>query len=322
MSREWSAGAVRERLGFVSGMTWGWTGVRGTWATPAAEASLDALAEVGARWNCVTYAALQDKPSSTEIHWRDEPTVTDDEVRWAIRAARERGQRVMLKPVVNCADGTWRAFIGFFEFDVPGEPGWADWWESYTAFILHHARIAEEEAVELFVIGCEMVRADRREAEWRELVRRVRAVYSGPITYNCDKYQEDRITWWDAVDVISASGYYPSGAWPAQLDRIEEVVRAHGKPFLFIECGCPSREGAAQRPNDWTFGGDADAQEQADYLAEMFAQAGARDWVDGFVLWDWPAQLYPREDALANRDYCMFGKPGATVVREFYDSRS
>ena len=27
----------------------------------------------------MTYAALQDKPSSTEIHWRDEPTVTDDE---------------------------------------------------------------------------------------------------------------------------------------------------------------------------------------------------------------------------------------------------
>ena len=321
MSGEWTPARVRERLGFVTGMTWGWTGVRGTWAVPAAEESLDALAEIGVGWNCITYAALQDKPSTTEIHWRDEPTVTDDEIRWAIRGARERGQKVILKPVVNCADGTWRAFIGFFEVDVPGEPGWAQWWASYTEFIVHHARIAQDERVELFVIGCEMVRADRREAEWRELIRRVRAVYDGPITYNCDKYQEDRITWWDAVDVISASGYYPSGAWPAQLDRIEKVVRAHNKPFLFIEAGCPSRAGSAARPNDWTFGGEAAPQEQADYLAEMFAEAGGREWVDGFVLWDWPARLYPREDAASNRDYCPYAKPGADVVREFFLAR-
>jgi hypothetical protein len=303
-------------------MTWGWTGIRGEWATPAAEESLDALAELSVGWNCVTFAALQDTPSSTEIHWQDAPTVTDEEVRWAIRAAKTRGQRVILKPVVNCADGTWRAFIGFFEIDVPGEPGWADWWSSYTAFIVHHAELAEQEGVELFVIGCEMVRADSRESEWRELIRQVREVYHGPITYNCDKYQEDRITWWDAVDVISASGYYPHGAWPAQLDRIEAVVRAQDKPFLFIECGCPSREGSASRPNDWTFGGAADVQEQADYLAEMFEHAGVRDWVGGFVLWDWPAILYSREEAMANRDYCMYGKPGADVVRDYYLSRS
>ena len=31
--------------GPVCGMTWGWTGVRGTWTTPAAAASLDAMAD-------------------------------------------------------------------------------------------------------------------------------------------------------------------------------------------------------------------------------------------------------------------------------------
>ena len=308
--------------GHVSGMTWGWTGIRGTWATPEAEASLDALSQIAATWCCVTFAALQDTPQSTVVQFRDEPTVTDDEVRWAIRAARERGMKVALKPVVNCADGTWRAYIGFFDWDVPGEPTWGQWFSSYTEFIVHHAKIAEEEGVELFVIGCEMVRADSRDVEWRELIRQVREVYGGLLTYNCDKYQEDHITWWDAVDVISASGYYPTGGWPEQLDRIEKVVRAHDKPFLFIEAGCPSREGSSTRPNDWTFGGAAAPEEQASYLDEMFDQASTRDWVGGFVLWDWPARLYPRESALENRDYCMFAKPGADVVREYYSSRS
>ena len=79
----------------------------------------------------------------------------------------------------------------------------------------------------------------------RALIEEVRGVYSGLITYNCDKYQEDHVTWWDAVDVISSSGYYRSGDWRNQLDRIEGVVAREGKPFFFMEAGCPSREGSA-----------------------------------------------------------------------------
>ncbi len=307
--------------GHVGGITWGWTGIRGTWDTPEAEQSLDAVSTIAADWVTIAFAALQPTAQSTEVLFRDEPTVTDDEVRWAIRAAKQRGHRVCLKPIVNVADGTWRAYIGFFDWDVPGEPSWAEWFASYTEFIVHHARIAEEEGVELFCVGCEMVRADGRDREWRELVERVREVYSGPITYNCDKYQEDHVTWWDAVDVISSSGYYPTGTWPEHLDRIEAVVRRHDKPFLFLEAGCPSRVGSAQRPNDWTLRGAPSGQEQARYLGEMFEAARSRSWVGGFMLWDWPARLYPLDEAAGNTDYCMYGKPGAEVVAEYYASR-
>ncbi|MNN23996.1 hypothetical protein D3C81_1374100 [compost metagenome] len=52
--------------------------------------------------------------------------------------------KVCLKPIVNCADGTWRAHINFFDKDVPCEPKWSEWFRSYTAFILHYAVIAQE----------------------------------------------------------------------------------------------------------------------------------------------------------------------------------
>lgn len=304
-----------------SAMTWGWVGDRGTWTTDAARASLDALEELGCSWIVLAYATLQATPQSTRIDYMAAPTLTDDEVRWGIRESRRRGWKVCLKPVVNVANGTWRGFIGFFDQDVPGEPTWAEWFASYTDYIVHHARIAEEEGVELFVIGCEMVMTDGREAEWRALIERVREVYSGLVTYNCDKYQEDRLTWWDAVDVISASGYYPTGEWQQQLDRIEPVVRRHGKPFLFIEAGCPSRDTSPQRPNDWTLEGAPSGQAQADYLDEMFTACAARDWVGGFALWDWPAALYDPSDAPANTDYCMYAKPGESIVRDYYASR-
>ena len=306
---------------YVAGMTWGWTGVRGTWAAPEAAESMRLMAEHGVNWTALAYAAEQATAQSTEIPFRDAPTVTDDEVVGAIRAAKALGLRVCLKPVVNVADGTWRAYIGFFDWDVPGEPNWGEWFGAYRAFIVNAARLAEAEGCEMLCIGCEMVRADSREAEWRELVAAVREVYSGLVAYNCDKYQEDHLTWWDAVDVITSSGYYPIDRWEVELDRIERVVGAAGKPFLFMEAGCPSRVGSAQRPNDWSLAGAPSGDEQLRYYRAMFAACDARDWMRGFMLWDWPPRLFAASDAAGDDDYCPFGKPAGAFLRETYLAR-
>jgi hypothetical protein len=303
------------------GMTWGWTGVRGTWATPEAEDSLSKLVDLNVNWVGIAFGALQATAQSTDIRFGEEPTVTDGEVRWAIREAKAQGLKVCLKPVVNVADGTWRAFIGFFDEEVPGEPSWADWFASFTRFVLHYARIAEEEGCEMLCVGCEMVQSDKRDAEWRALISGVRSVYTGLVTYNCDKYQEDRVTWWDAVDIISSSGYYPLGHWDAQLDRIGALVAREGKPFFFMESGCPSRVGSSARPNDWTLQGAVSGAEQADWYRDAFETCAKRPWVQGFMLWDWPPRLYALEAAATDDDYCVYGKPAEDVVRQHYAAR-
>lgn len=277
---------------------------------------------LGANWTAIALGALQDTAQSTEIRFGEEPTVTDEEVKWAIREAKRIGLHVCLKPVVNCADGTWRAHINFFDIDVPREPKWSDWFASYTRFILHYANIAEETGCEMLCIGCEMVQTDRREKEWRQLIQEVRTVYSGLITYNCDKYQEDQVQWWDAVDVVSSSGYYPEGAWEEQLDRIEPVIKKHGKPFFFMEAGCPSRTGSSQIPNDWGLAGDPNEEEQSRYYERMFGSCEARSWVSGFMLWDWPAALYSPDEAAANDDYCPYGKQAEQIIRGFYETKT
>ncbi|MEU5156418.1 1,4-beta-xylanase [Glycomyces sp. NPDC021274] len=305
---------------YVAGMTWGWTGIRGTWAVPEAAASMRAMLGIGANWTALAYAAVQETAQSTEVPFREAPTVSDDEVVWAIREAKSHGLKVCLKPVVNVGDGTWRAHIGFFDQDVPGEPTWGEWFASYREFILHAARIAAAEGCEMLCVGCEMVRADAREAEWRALIADVREVYSGLVTYNCDKYQEDRVTWWDAVDVVSSSGYYPIDRWEAELDRIEPAVA--GRPFFFMEAGCPSRTGSPDRPNDWSLPGEPSGAEQARYYEAMFAACDARPWVGGFMLWDWPPRLYAEHEAAANDDYCPYGKPAADVIARHYTERT
>ena len=166
-----------------------------------------------------------------------------------------------------------------------------------------------------------MIGTNHREAEWRQLLAEVRKHYSGPVTYNCDKYQEDPITWWDAVDVISSSGYYPIDRLDDNLDRIEKVAAKYGKPFMFMECGCPARRGSEYRPNDWTFGGETDPEAQ-DRWYRAFTEALARHpFVRGTGWWDWPgSRLYPEEAGKNHNGYCTWGKPANETLRKFAES--
>ena len=227
---------------------------------------------------------LQDTAQSEEICYTSEATVSDDELKGMIDYAKELGMRVALKPTVNCKNGTWRAHVNFFDEDVVCEPKWCNWFESYTEFQLHYARLAKEMGVEMHIAGCEMVMAERREAEWRKLIADIRSEFDGLVSYNTDKYQEHNVKWWDAVDVISSSGYYPLEDWEHQLDRIEAVVKKFQKPFFFAEAGCMSIVDSNKVPNDWTVQGEADAKGQADWYEAMFEACLKRDWVNGMAV--------------------------------------
>lgn len=300
-------------------MTWGFVGTRGEWATPEASESMRLMTQrLHTTWTGIAFCGWQDTAFSTEVKFREAPTVTDAEVVWAIREAKALNQRVVLKPILNVTDGTWRAHINFFDVDVPCEPKWSDWFASYTEFIVHYARIAQAESVEMFCVGCEMVQTDRRADEWRALIKAVREVYSGIVTYNCDKYQEGNVSWWDAVDVISSSGYYPIDDWEAQLDRIEPVVRVHGKPFFFMEAGAMSTEGSQHLPNSWVLTGDVSQEAQRDWYQAMFAACDRRDWVQGWMLWDWKARIYSLDSADADPEYAVYGKLAEDTIAQRY----
>lgn len=300
----------------VCGMTWGWPGPRGSWSE--GEKSMATLATLGVNWVTLAFAVEQSTAQSTEIPFEGPEAMTDDEIRLATSWARAHDLKICLKPMVNCSDGTWRAYIGFLDPAVPGEPSWDEWFSSYRAYMRHHAQLAQELGIEMLCIGCEMVRSDSQVDHWRRLIAEVREEYTGLITYNCDKYQEDRIEWWDAVDVISTSGYYPIDSWEQNLDRIATVVEAHDKPFLFMEAGCPSRQAAGLRPNVAEGPEPVDLTEQALFLETMLDAGRRHPWVGGFMLWDWPATLYAESCGATDTGYCLYGKPAFNVVKRQY----
>ncbi|RSK28337.1 1,4-beta-xylanase [Bacillus sp. HMF5848] len=304
---------------YIKGFTFGWLARKGDFEKIEAKQSLKLLKErTNSNYVIFALAALQDTAHSTKIDYTDSHMVDDDELVGMIEYARSLDLKVIIKPTVNVKDGTWRAHINFFDIDVPCEPRWRDWFRNYTAYQLHYARIAERMNCEMFIVGCEMVQTERREREWRKLIDDVRSVYKGLITYNTDKYQEGHVKWWDAVDVISSSGYYPIDDWDAQLDRIEGIIKPYNKPFFFAEAGCPSRTGSSLVPNDWSLIGNANLQEQEEYYKEMFMKTSVKEWISGFGLWDWSANLYDKEKAVLDSGYGVFEKPSEKIIKQFY----
>lgn len=307
---------------FIKGVTFGFMSQRGEWEREEAFGSLRLLKERCAI-DHVILAVVVEQPTihATEIEWQADSVLSDREVIGMIDYAHELGLKVILKPMVNVSDGMWRAHINFFDYDVPCEPKWSDWFASYTNFITHYAALAENAKCEMFVIGCELVNSDRREQQWREVIVAVRNEYRGEITYNCDKYQEEHVAWWDAVDIISSSGYYPIDRWEQELQRIGQVVEKYNKPFFFCEAGCASRTGAKWLPNNWELDGSVDLSEQKEWYAEMFKQTARHKWVGGFGLWDWKAHLYPLHGSNKDSDYALFGKPAEETVRNYFKNK-
>ena len=153
----------------------------------------------------------------------------DHELRHGIREARRLGLKVMLKPHVwvrQQSTREWRGTIG-----QDSEEGWRQWWEHYESFILHYARLAAQEEVEIFCIGVELSRAAReRPKDWRRLIARVRKAYPGPLTYAANWWEEyDLLEFWRALDYIGINAFFPLSKVPnPSLEQLRRRGREGG----------------------------------------------------------------------------------------------
>ena len=128
----------------------------------------------------------------------------------------------------------------------------AEFWESYTQQAVHFARIAQEEGVRMYSLGTETDRLFRTRSDERywvndfrrelgTLVERVRAVYSGLLTYDMDnegftdEFFEAGSThlWADLdLDVIGASAWFPlADSPPSEVMSVESLRREYDRLF-------------------------------------------------------------------------------------------
>jgi hypothetical protein len=184
-----------------------------------------------------------------------EKTVPTARLRTAIRSARAAGLRVVLRPYLEpTPTNVWRGAIQ--PTSVP------QWFASYRRFILRYADLARRERVSGFIVGTEMASLSDETAHWRALVAAVRRRFKGFVTYQANWDETSRVKFWDALDAVSLSAYYPlargPGAsvtqllsgWRGWMDHVEALHSASGKPVMFGEIGYRTVDSAAVKPWD------------------------------------------------------------------------
>lgn len=318
---------MKEERNYIKGFSYGFMATRGEYASQEAFDSLRKLRETGTEWIALCMVVMQKKYNSTEIFFDYNRTPTDLELIQLIDEAHRLGFKVCMKPMINCDDHLWRARITF-----PEEGNyWQQWFHSYQGFLKHYAQLAEHTSCEMFCLGCEMVGTEHKEEEWRSTIAEVRNIYNGPLIYNANHGKEEGIAWWDAVDYLGTSAYYPvakdGGAsveemranWEKVKERVEGLHHKYNKPIVFMEIGCRSAYSCATMPWDFSHTQLAhDEEEQANFYESCMQVFAHQPWFHGFFWWDWRHRLHALEEAQENNDFAIYGKKAEKIIRKWY----
>lgn len=264
----------------------------------------------------------------------------DDGLRITTRLAKEKGIKTILKPHIWLRDdqGKWRG-----EIEMKSEEDWQEWFKNYEEFILHYALIAEEEGMEMLCIGTELHRScTEREANWRALIAKIRAVYSGDLTYAANfsgEYQE--VSFWDELDYIGVQAYFSltkieeasleelKKGWEEPLAELESYSRKFDKPILFTEVGYKSTKDSGKTPWEWPQRISREEREnihseqhQADLYEALFAEVFNKPFIAGVHLWKWFPTYGDTKSRYRKRefdiDFSPQGKPAEAVMSKWY----
>ncbi|MFA5256509.1 MAG: hypothetical protein WC360_00010 [Opitutales bacterium] len=248
-----------------------------------------------------------------------------EEQRLGVQLAHKAGLKVILKPHVNLRTGEgWRGDIGkgMTPEDVDA------WFVSYDALIVAHARMAQEEGVEMFGVGTELVTMDQYDSQWRNTVAKVREVYKGPVVYCANHEAENAITWWDAVDYIGIDAYYKVSdkenptveelieGWKPWVDSLAALSKKEGKQVIFTELGYTPVLGTAIDPPSWELTGATDMQAQYNCYEAFFKAVYNQPWFDGVIFWAW--RIVPTDHQNNLRDFTPEGKPAGDLARQWF----
>ena len=317
------------------------------WAKPPAE-TFTQLRQHGITHLSVTPFGWQEAYNSPEVKLRTEAryyTEGDTGIAELAAQGQKYGLKIILKPHIWLSNSAaeefyqgkkvikkkWRDAIAF-----ENEADWQRWSSTYRNFMMHYARLAERIGADVLCIGTELASTVRQRPDfWRGLIRDVRAVYSGKLTYGANWYKEyEEVTFWDELDFIGIQAYFPVSkkpnptledlltGWKKHHDAIAAIQEKTGKPVLFTEIGYRSVSFAAEKPWHWPNRSEVgniqpDFTLQANLYEAFFQTFWNKPWTAGALIWKW----YPEGSRRASRraiDFTPQEKPAADVLSKWY----
>lgn len=248
---------------------------------------LEKVESIGVDTIAINPIGIMETRNSNYIYYELLP---EEDIEKMLIAVKRKDLKIMLKPMINVEDGTWRALIEPANLEL--------WWKSYRSWIINYAILAEKYDVEILCIGTELrsMSGEKYRKEWESMISKIRSVYSGQLTYAANSgelYEKDElntVSFWDLIDLPGINLWHklsrkenPSleeleKAWLHNSDGINIVElitdwqKKHGKNFLIIEVGTSSIKGSTQDTGHYEWDNKVlDEREQANYYESFFS---------------------------------------------------
>lgn len=281
---------------------------------------LEEIQGTGAPWVSLTCNYYQPRNDSAALPVPDPRSPPEARIVRTIRIARALGLRVMLFPILLIQD--------------PGEDNWrgtiaprdrAEWYRRYRTLMVDIAELAEREGVELLSIGSELNSMQSDTQDWRAIIRAVRAVYSGAVTYSVNWDTLGEPAFLDDLDFVGMTTYFSlTGKNDPTVDELvaawgpihEDILtwQAHmGLPLLFTEVGFPSLDGANRNPWNYYISAKVDVGEQRDCYDAFTRVWGQEKNLAGVFFYNWFGVGGRRDTGYTPR-----GKPALKVLRRWF----
>ena len=290
---------------------------------------------LGANWISLTaFGRVWDLKSAGVDPCFERPA---EEIREAIGRsvdmAHARGLRVLLVPHLWLESGEWRAEL------QPGDDArFERWVRSYSKFVLSWADVAEQSGVDLFAAGVELRSwvTSSRATSFVDLIHKVRARYSGLVTYaaNWDDVEDTVVL--GQLDLIGINAFYPlhwedDATWQQVeagghrvAEGIAQLAARYERPVVFTEFGYTTRKDTEIKPWLWP---EQLGQVEVNQWSQARAYAallGAMRQVPGFAgafVWRMYADVADMSQE-AEWGFSPWGKEAQQVLEDtFADSR-
>ncbi|MEM9819954.1 MAG: hypothetical protein AAF985_02735 [Bacteroidota bacterium] len=318
--------AKQIRLPYLKGFNFAHEGysIYNGYLSRKATRALERLSRIGTNAvSIIPYSYMRNPNRPTHIPFiRGAGSENDESVIHSAFEAKRLGMTTLLKPQIWLS-GSWPGDVS-----MNSEAEWQQFFDHYYRWIRHFALLAEIHQIDIFCLGVEFAKATlNHEKEWRQIIRKIRGLYSGQMTY-CANWGEEfeQLQFWDELDFIGLSCYYPLSYEqnPSQKDleknfnkilsKIESIQQKFKKPILFTEIGFRSIEAPWQEPHAEANGRQSNPKDQEKCYQAVFAALQDRDWCRGLFWWKWPSHM----DYVNPHGFTPLEKPAEKVVEEWF----
>jgi len=243
-----------------------------------------------------------------------------------IEMLHQNNIQVMLKPQIWIRHGQFTGHL-----TMKTEEGWQQLEKSYEGFILEFAQLAQDSNVAMFCIGTELnAFVAARPQFWNTLIKDVRRIYKGELTYaeNWDTFSN--VPFWKELDYIGIDAYFPlsdeetptlktlTKAWQPHKEEIMKLYKSIKKPILFTEYGYRSTHFTAKEPWDSNHEiTDVNLAGQTNALQALYDEFWQEDWFAGGFIWKW-FHAHDRVGGNGNSQFTPQNKPAEILVRKTY----